>query len=230
MKNCIFIFIFFQSFISINAQTLTGIYVLKPIAGVGDSKELNEYSKTPDFYLYSYSNNKSSLEKISKGGSKIDTIKGTLKEYNFDYETIVTNIKPTKTLYYKNLKEKTFERLTIANEKGVFVKDKLPSIDWKITNETKTIEGYLCTKATADKIVVGYPLKLVAWFCDKIPVNDGPFEYIGLPGFILEFGYEGLSTATFINLKYNSKENISIDPIKSVEKPMSIEEFEKSLR
>jgi GLPGLI family protein len=229
MRN--FILLIFCLYIGfVNAQSLTGIYVLKPISGVGDSSELNEYSKIPDFYLYSYSNNKSNLEKISKGGTKIDTIKGTLKEYNFDYETIVTNIKPTKTSYYKNLEEKTFERVSIANDKEVYVKDKLPLVNWKITQETKTIEGYLCTKAIAEKTVVGYPLKLVAWFCDKIPINDGPFEYIGLPGFILEFGYQGLSTATFINLKYNPKENISIEPLKSTTKPMTIEEFEKSLR
>jgi GLPGLI family protein len=213
-----------------NAQSLTGIYVLQPISSVGDSKELMEYSKSLDFYLYNYSDNKSSLEKISKGGTKIDTIKGTLKEYNFDYETIVTNIKPTKTLYYKDLTRKTFERLTVANNNEIFVKDNLPVINWTITKETKTIEGYLCTKATADKTVVGYPLKLIAWFCEKIPVSDGPFEYSGLPGFILEFSYEGLSTTKFINLKYNVKERVVISPLESVAKPMTEKEFEKSLR
>ena len=170
------------------------------------------------------------MEKISKGGTKIDTIKATLKEYNFDYETIVTNAKPTKTLYYKDLQEKNFERVSIANNKETFVKDKLPEIKWTITKETKIIEGYECTKATANKTIVGYPLKLVAWFCVKIPVSDGPFEYIGLPGFILEFSYEGLSTTKFINLKYNSKNKIQILPLQSTVKPMSVEEFEKSLR
>ena len=67
---------FFVLFVClINAQSLTGIYILRSTAGVGDSKELSEYSKIPDLFLYSYSNNKSLLEKISKGGTKIDTLR-----------------------------------------------------------------------------------------------------------------------------------------------------------
>lgn len=229
MKNYI-AFIFFLCVGFVKAQSLTGIYVLQSFSSVGDASELNDYSKIPDFYLYSYSNMKSKLEKISKGGIKIDTIKGSLKEYNYDYETIVTNIKPTRVSYFKNLEENVFERVSIANEKEIYVKDKLPILNWKITQDSKIIEGYKCIKATADKTVIGYPLKLIAWFCEKIPVNDGPFEYIGLPGFILEFSYEGLSTTTFINIKYNAKEVIPILPVKTTVKPMTVSDFEKSLR
>ena len=222
---------FFVLFISlINAQSLTGIFVLRRTAAVGDSKELSKNFQIPDFYLYSYSNNKSLLEKISKGGTKIDTIKKTLEEYNFKYETIATDIKPTKVLYYKDLQNKLYENLRVANKKEFFIKDNLPVINWTITKETKTIEGYLCTKATADRTVVGYPLKVIAWFCEKLPISDGPFDYSGLPGFILEFSYDGLSTTTFTNLKYNAKQKIEISPLTSSVKPMTMREYEKSYK
>lgn len=220
---------FFVLFVClINAQSLTGIYILRSTAGVGDSKELSEYSKIPDLFLYSYSNNKSLLEKISKGGTKIDTLKKALEQYNFNYETIATDVKPTKVLYYKDLQNKLYENVRVADSKEFFIKDKLPVINWTITKETKTIEGYLCTKATADRTVVGYPLKVIAWFSEKLPISDGPFDYSGLPGFILEFSYDGLSTTTFINLKYNAKQKIEILPLTSSVKSMTMREYEKS--
>ena len=121
-----------------------------------------------------------------------------------------------------------YENVRVADNKEFFIKDNLPVINWTITKETKTIEGYLCTKATADRTVVGYPLKVIAWFSEKLPISDGPFDYSGLPGFILEFSYDGLSTTTFINLKYNAKQKIEILPLTSSVKSMTMREYEKS--
>ena len=50
---------------------------------------------------------------------------------------------------YKNLKEKTF---TIDKEmmgKEFLIQDTLPKLDWKMSQETKEIGGYMCFKATA---------------------------------------------------------------------------------
>lgn len=229
MKKILILIVFVVFYYS-KAQTLSGIFVTKPIASVGDDTQLNEFSKVPDLYLYKYYDRKSSLEKISKGGVKIDTLKQKLEEYNLNYETIVKNIKPTKTLYFKNLETNTFERLVVANEREIFIKDKLPLVNWIITNEKKYIEGYLCTKAHAQKTIVGYPLNLEAWFCEKIPILDGPFEYYGLPGFILEFSYVGKSTTTFINLDFNSKNKFEITSISCSTKAMTTDEYEKSLK
>ena len=71
------------------------------------------------------------------------------------------------------------------------VKKKLKKLDWKLTKETKTIEGILCYKATADEVLVNkygeFKYPLIAWYAPSIPVNIGPLGISGLPGLILEY-------------------------------------------
>jgi GLPGLI family protein len=63
-------------------------------------------------------------------------------------------------------------------------------VEWVLTNETKEIEGFLCYKATAVKIIINssgtFKHPIIAWFCPKIPLTFGPNGYGKLPGLILE--------------------------------------------
>jgi GLPGLI family protein len=56
------------------------------------------------------------------------------------------------------------------------------SIDfnWKIVNDTMTINNLKCKKATMN---FG-KRKLIAWYTEEIPVSDGPYKFNGLPGLI----------------------------------------------
>ena len=62
--------------------------------------------------------------------------------------------------------------------------------DWKFQNETKSIDGYTCYKATTEYIVKNpkgeFHHPVIAWFCPEIPISMGPKGYGGLPGLILE--------------------------------------------
>ncbi|MFC6098401.1 GLPGLI family protein [Flavobacterium qiangtangense] len=59
--------------------------------------------------------------------------------------------------------------------------------DWKLSNETKMINNYLCYKATLEaKNYKGAISKVIAWYSPKIPFNFGPKGYSKLPGLILE--------------------------------------------
>lgn len=104
---------------------------------------------------------------------------------------------------YTNIETaKRTELRELANKKYI-VEDSVRRMDWKLSDETKTILGHLCRKATSQKIGTRTMMtmdngqmdkkqitdtsNIVAWFTADIPVSIGPAEYQGqLPGAILE--------------------------------------------
>lgn len=116
---------------------------------------------------------------------------------------------------------------TIYSGNNLFGKNKLvqkPMItDWKITNETKKIDDYLCFKATTFYKVINskgeFNHPVTAWFCPSLPYSFGPLGYGGLPGLILElqvrkswFGVDKIdfdSKVTFSNEEITKKEKIT---------------------
>ena len=62
------------------------------------------------------------------------------------------------------------------------IKDLPMQIDWKITDETREIAGFLCRRANA---LVYDSIYVVAFYTDRILVSGGPEIYTGLPGMIL---------------------------------------------
>jgi GLPGLI family protein len=61
-------------------------------------------------------------------------------------------------------------------------KEDFPQITWTILNENQTILSNQCQKATA----IFRGRKYEAWFTTKIPINNGPWKFGGLPGLILK--------------------------------------------
>ncbi|WP_445717214.1 GLPGLI family protein [Flavobacterium sp.] len=80
------------------------------------------------------------------------------------------------------------------NANGLFKENEFLIIEplnqnWKLTNESKIIDGYTCYKATNEYIVDNgkiFKHPVIAWFCPQIPISIGPRGYGGLPGLILE--------------------------------------------
>lgn len=64
----------------------------------------------------------------------------------------------------------------------LLIKEPADRIRWQITEETKDIAGYKCTKAQAEF----KGRKWEAWFCADISSMAGPWKLNGLPGTILE--------------------------------------------
>lgn len=117
---------------------------------------------------------------------------------------------------YKNVKEQQLLQENELFGKQFLIKDSLPKLNWELGSETKTIGQYMCFKATAVKKADGFdfnsfrrppendkpkdstktnseeikeaPKQIIvtAWYAPQIPVNQGPGEYWGLPGLILE--------------------------------------------
>ncbi len=87
------------------------------------------------------------------------------------FNTIFTDIAAKRTVDQKKVFGQTY-----------LVKDSVPKIKWKITDETRDIAGYTCRRANGiylDSIYV------VAFYSTRIPVAGGPESFSGLPGMIL---------------------------------------------
>lgn len=110
---------------------------------------------------------------------------------------------------YKNTKTKTYTKEQDLTGKIFLIKDSLKVFDWEFMDETKIIGQYLCFKAVAKKKVPNVEtfqfgrrnqeteppkkpknslkeVEVIAWYTPDIPVSQGPDDYWGLPGLILE--------------------------------------------
>lgn len=104
-------------------------------------------------------------------------------------EMAIINSRAKKEIYiFKN-------KIYHNNDNGLFKENEFLIIEplnqnWKLTNESKIIDGYTCYKATNEYIVVNskgtFKHPVIAWFCPQIPISIGPRGYGGLPGLILE--------------------------------------------
>lgn len=80
-----------------------------------------------------------------------------------------------------------FNSGTFISQKSVFeetflVKDSTRKINWKITDETREIAGFMCRRANA---LILDSIYVVAFYTERIPTPSGPESFTGLPGMIL---------------------------------------------
>ncbi len=108
--------------------------------------------------------------------------------------------------------QRNFEqsRMTEIHEmlgKTYILEDSLAAPEWKILNQIKEVNGYLCMRAVSEDTTKKQ--KITAWFAQDIPVSAGPERYFGLPGLIMELDInEGdvVITATQLSFKKLDKE------------------------
>lgn len=177
----------------------------------------NRLEKT---YVLSFNEN----ESVFKEEEKVDAISGATDSWGSNF---------TRGEQYKNVKEAKLIQAQEFYGKRFLVKDDLYAINWNIGKETKKIGQYLCFKATAsvptDELAWfdfswgdlrnsttsssdSNEIKLTdveAWFTLQIPLKNGPAEYWGLPGLILEVS-AGNTTILCSKIVLNSKENVEI--------------------
>lgn len=117
---------------------------------------------------------------------------------------------------YKNIKDK----ISITEEdffgKEFLITDSISTYQWKIEGESKKIGDYTCYKATytipvtekekeeydnfkkkqsdskTQLMMMDEPKEqlITVWYTPEIPVSNGPGEYWGLPGLILEASFD----------------------------------------
>ncbi|MDT0559009.1 GLPGLI family protein [Ichthyenterobacterium sp. W332] len=141
-------------------------------------------------------------------------------------------------LLYKNTKDKRFTNQNESFSKLFLIKDSLTTYDWKLSSETKNIGEYTCYKATfsGEVEVIESSISIngdnedeeerepkmetritTAWYTPQIPVNNGPGNYHGLPGLILEVN-DGSETVICSRIVMNPIDKVKItEPTKGKE-------------
>jgi GLPGLI family protein len=121
----------------------------------------------PFLNRYEYAKGKSSYRFIGGIGEK----KLKAKAASYIYKDLERN-----TLYY-----------VLIKDTSIVAKDTLECETWELQGgEEKEIAGYLCKKAIFKAAI--------AWYCEELPVSDGPLNYCGLPGLILRVEAPGVVT------------------------------------
>lgn len=134
--------------------------------------------------------------------------------------------------YYKNVQNGTYSVSKDLFGKIFLVNDKLPKLKWVMQNETKKIGKYTVYKATSTKknlipntkamfrkpedakednqeAMIEQETQITAWYCLDIPINQGPGEYCGLPGLIMEL-HDGKTSILCSKIELKPKETFEI--------------------
>lgn len=99
-----------------------------------------------------------------------------------------------------------------GNSTYLRLKEQLPPMDWQISEDTLSVMGYLCYKATSSFRGRDYTV----FFSPEIPVNEGPWKLYGLPGAVLHaetndglfrFHAIGIEQINGVFIKYPSDRN-----------------------
>lgn len=167
-------------------------------------------------------------ESSFKEEEKIDAISGATDSWGAYF---------TRGDHYKNISSNKLVQSQEFYGKRFLIKDTLYKIDWSISTESKKIGNYTCYKA---KAFVPYNelnwynfswsdlrntdkkpeenLEIVeAWYTPQIPVSQGPAEFWGLPGLILEVSSGG-TTLLCTEIEINNKQQVAIEaPTKGTE-------------
>lgn len=130
------------------------------------------------------------------------------------------------SIYYKDTQEKRYTNQTEIMGKVFLIKDELPKYEWEMSTDTKNIGQYTCYKATYSKEVENKNISFIngetkeeviketvvttAWYTLEVPVSNGPKNYQGLPGLILEIN-DGKNLIVCTEIIINPSEVIKIE-------------------
>jgi GLPGLI family protein len=94
----------------------------------------------------------------------------------------------------QDIKNQTLSVQREVFENTYLISDTARKINWRITNETRTIAGFECKKAVG---IICDSVYVVAFYTDEILISAGPESFGGLPGMILGLAVPRLFTTWF---------------------------------
>lgn len=151
--------------------------------------------QTEKEYVLEFTNTESTFKEVEQVDNSINSNGISVQSMTIE----MNGMSSAGSNLYKNLKEGTYMEESETLGKKFLVVDKILTIDWVLTKETKTIGKYKCNKAyyISEYESLVDPLKsdkmemvkdtVVAWYSTQIPVSNGPKFLSGLPGLVLEY-------------------------------------------
>lgn len=146
--------------------------------------------------------------------------KGGVQVNNMDLGNLVKSIsnKGSTNFIYKDLEKHSTKEEKDFLGKIFLVNDKMPTFEWKLEKETKKIGNYSCFKATTEREQLYKEDEneevskrtITVWYTMDIPISNGPEDYWGLPGLILEVR-DGNKTILCNKVVLNTKDNFEIE-------------------
>lgn len=100
----------------------------------------------------------------------------------------------TDNVVFSDLNQQKMIAQKNAYEATFLVQDSTRKIDWKITNDSRTIAGIDCRKAVG---IIMDSIFVVAFYTDQITTSGGPESFNGLPGMILGVAIPRIHTTWF---------------------------------
>lgn len=118
------------------------------------------------FYSYDFYKSDSLYQENLKLGKEVYQ-----PMFDSNFSVVKNNYKPIVTKYYNFPPNNIIYKLEEAKT----------NFEWKILNETKKINNYLCQKAQLKYKGRSWTV----WFTKEVPLNFGPYVFDGLPGAIM---------------------------------------------
>lgn len=186
MKNKIILILLLvtNTVLSQNAKNINTLYVQYQSIGDTDGWE-HWFTKQATFIKYIHSEIPPVNVPLIIDGKLVVTSDTVLYKKEIE-EYIKNETKKTQNRQPISYRENTSEILTFESEKHgkkYFITDTLvPMSEWIIQEDTLTILGYTCQKATTNF----YGTEYTAYFTTELGFIGGPKNFRGLPGLILK--------------------------------------------
>ncbi len=112
---------------------------------------------------------------------------------NYRNVTYYNSILPDSKTYI-NFQNQEFSKLLPFGDEQLLLKDSLPAVKWKYTDEYRNIAGYDCRRANG---VIQDSVYVVAFFAGQIPISGGPELIHGLPGLVMGISIPSMNVNMF---------------------------------
>ena len=181
------------------------------------------YSKDKDRRNQLYTERHDKMKWIF-GGNSYEKLIARLEKNNTSDIRIPGNDDPTFYIY----KDRRLSEVTTVDEldpiprfRAIF-RENLPPLPWEMQEGKEEILDYLCEKATVSFRGRDY----TAWYAIRVPIDDGPWKFYGLPGLILDIkSDDGQISFHAIGIERGRKDNLDVPDDSEFEKIKTLKEM-----